>query len=464
MTSNVWGQWAASQKPRGPTMREAAVFYRNLEEALDVRRRDNGLYVPMKNTWIEGLSIDFCSNDSLSFGGSGRLRKAFDEEMGQNPQVQLGSCGSRLLEGNYRYIESVEEEIARYHGVEAALIVGSGAISNYAVLEAVPRPGDAIIYDELVHGSIVDGIARSLAGTRVSFAHNDVEAFRDALIQVQDSQPLIKQGKKCALIVVESFYSMDGDMAPLRELVQAAKEVFPRGNAQFVVDEAHSMGVVGEGGRGFVAALKLDSEIAIRTQTFSKAFGSIGGCILCNHTVKTAVMNFSRSVIFTAARPLQEIAAIRAGYKLMAQVETDEGRANIQCMVKRFFAAAEAHPVLQEAERSGVMSVPLAEDWQDRAFQTQLIFVWTREHYGRYLCFHLAEKSISAFAVTFPVVPKGSSRVRIVVHANQTAAQIDALVLHISEWAQEMIQIEKTGPVSGYESLPWAARKILCTE
>lgn len=277
MSSVVFSRWMASQKPRAHTTRSLPAFYRNLEEALDVRRRNHGLYTLLKNTWAEGATADFCSNDSLSFGASGRLREAFEEELAQNPGAQLGAGGSRLMDGNYDYIEAVEQEIADYHGVEAALIVGSGCNGNYAILEGIPRPGDTIIYDELVHASIVDGMSRSLASTKVPFAHNDVDAFREALISVWDSQPLIKQGKKCVLIVVESFYSMEGDMSPLKELVQAAKEIFPGGNAQFIVDEAHSMGVVGERGLGFVAALGLDSEIAIKTHTFSKAFGSIGG-------------------------------------------------------------------------------------------------------------------------------------------------------------------------------------------
>jgi 8-amino-7-oxononanoate synthase len=277
MSSVIFSRWMASQKPRAHTMRSAPAFYRNLEEALDVRRKDHGLYTLIKNTWAEGVTADFCSNDSLSFGASGRLRKAFEEELARNPGAQLGAGGSRLMDGNYDYIEAVEQEIADYHGVEAALIVGSGCDGNYAIFEGIPRPGDAIIYDELVHASIVDGMSRSLASTKVPFAHNDVDAFREALISVWDSQPLIKQGKKCVLIVVESFYSMEGDMSPLKELVQAAKEIFPGGNAQFIVDEAHSMGVVGERGLGFAEALGLGSEIAIKTHTFSKAFGSIGG-------------------------------------------------------------------------------------------------------------------------------------------------------------------------------------------
>ncbi|KAL8753773.1 MAG: hypothetical protein Q9184_005324 [Pyrenodesmia sp. 2 TL-2023] len=458
MSSVVFSRWMASQKPRAHTMRSAPAFYRNLEESLDVRRKDHGLLTLFKNTWTEGVTADFCSNDSLAFGASGRLRKAFEDELARNIGAQLGAGGSRLMDGNYDYIEKVEQEIADYHGVEAALIVGSGCDGNYAIFEAIPRPGDAIIYDELVHASIWDGMSRSLASAKVPFAHNDVDAFREALISVWDSQPLIKQGKKCALIVVESFYSMEGDMPPLKELVQAAKEIFPGGNAQFIVDEAHSMGVVGQRGLGFVEALGLDSEIAIKTHTFSKAFGSIGGVVLGNHTVKNALVNFSRSTMFTAAPAFNQVAAIRAGYALMPQPETKAGRDNIQHLVKRLFTKMTAHPIWGEANDRNIISIPVSEGWEERDFHTQLVPLWTRERYRLWLTFHLDARGYSAFPVTFPVVPKGCARLRVVIHADHTEEQVDGLVAAVCEWAEEMVQIE-TG-TGGRSKLPWAAQQV----
>lgn len=240
MSSVIYGPWIASQKPRVHTMRSAPIFYRNVEEALDIQRKDHKIYTLLRRTWPAGSMVDFCCADSLAFGASGRLRRAFDEVMTHNPIAILGAGGSRLMNGNYDYIETVEQEIADYHGVEAALKVGSGCNSNYAIFESIPRPGDAIIYDELVHASIFDGISRSLASTKMPFAHDDADALREVLLSIWESQPLIKQGKKCVIVVVESFYSMDGDMAPLAKLIQVAQEIFPGGNAHFIVDEAHS--------------------------------------------------------------------------------------------------------------------------------------------------------------------------------------------------------------------------------
>ncbi|TWU78586.1 hypothetical protein ED733_004232 [Metarhizium rileyi] len=443
-------------------MRDAPSFYRNLEEALDVRRKCHGLYTLFENTWTKGPTTDFCSNDSLAFGASGRLRKAFEEELARNPDVQLGSGGSRLLDGNYRYIEAVEQEIADFHGVEAALIVGSGCDGNYAILEGIPRPGDAIIYDELAHASIRDGMSRSLAGIKIPFAHNDVDAFREALISVWDSQPLIRNGQKCVLVVVESFYSMDGDASPLKELVLAAKEIFPKGNAQFVVDEAHSMGVVGERGLGYVAALGLNTEIAIKTHTFSKAFGSIGGVILGNRIVKNALVNFSRSTVFTSAPAFHQVAAIRAGYTLMPQPETEQGRDNIQHLAKRFFEKITEHPIWKEASSRNIISIPLAECWQERDLHSQLIPICTRERYGHWLAFHLDARKYSVFSVSFPIVPKGGARLRVVIHADHTEAQIDGLIAAVCEWAEEMTEIERGTGNRG--KVPWAAQQVYSTD
>ncbi len=126
--------------------------------------------------------------------------------------------------------------------------MNGGYQGNVAIFSAVPRAGDAIVYDELVHASVHDGMAHSVGVTQVAFRHNDVESFRDTLASLKESMPLIGRGTRCVLIALESVYSMDGDICPLRELVEVAKELFPKGNAQFVVDEAHATGIIGDKG------------------------------------------------------------------------------------------------------------------------------------------------------------------------------------------------------------------------
>lgn len=262
-----------AQEPIAPRMKDGPCFYRNLEEALDTRRLDHNLVV--FRDFTDG--VDFSSNDFLSLATTGLLRMAFFDELAKHPNFRLGATSSRLLDGNSAYMETIEKEVAEFHNAEDAIIVNSGYEANGAIYTAIPRPGDAIVYDELVHASTHDGMKNSVTLTRVSFRHNDVDSLEETLVYIRDTQPLIKKGERSVIISVESVYSMDGDVCPLKEFVEIAKEVFPLGNAQFVVDEAHGTGVVGHQGAGLVQALGLEKEIAIRMHTFGKALASNGG-------------------------------------------------------------------------------------------------------------------------------------------------------------------------------------------
>lgn len=142
----------------------------------------------------------------------------------------------------------------------------------------MPRLGDVILYDSLVHASTHEGIKQSLAIQKTEFPHSDIEVFRTTLQDILNSQPLLKQGKRSVLIAVETIYSMDGDVCPLRELVEVAEEVFhEQRNFCFVVDEAHSVGVIGPNGAGLVCELGLQDEIAVVIHSFGKAIGATGG-------------------------------------------------------------------------------------------------------------------------------------------------------------------------------------------
>ena len=128
-----------------------------------------------------------------------------------------------------------------------------------------------------MHATALAGMKVSLALEQKPFRHNDVEHFVEVLENIKETMPLIKTAKRSVIIGVESYYSMDGDIAPLKELIEAAKEIFPQGNAIFVVDEAHSFGVCGPNGLGFVEELGLRDEVAIRMVTFGKALSGSGG-------------------------------------------------------------------------------------------------------------------------------------------------------------------------------------------
>lgn len=238
---------------RGPSMKNEPAFYRRLEQSMDAAREKHALNT-LKPRWDDDV-LDLTTSDFLSLSRTGRIREQFQRELAARGDFRLSASGSRTQYGNYDYLLEVEREVAAFHHAETAWICHSGMLANMGVLEAVPLPGDAIVWDELSHASTNLGLKLSVAAHKVSFRHNDGEDLRDVLTALLEGDVAFRTGHKSVLICVESVYSMEGDICPLVEFVELAKELFPAGNAQFIIDEAHSSGVLGPKGTGLVSLL-----------------------------------------------------------------------------------------------------------------------------------------------------------------------------------------------------------------
>ncbi|KAI1826996.1 8-amino-7-oxononanoate synthase [Xylaria intraflava] len=446
---------ANDQRLRAPSMKDEPAFYRNLEIALDSRRKNHYL-IGLKPRWDDQV-LDFTTCDFLSLSRSGKVREQFLAELAHHPNFDLSASGSRIQYGNYNYLNQTEQEIADFHGVETVYTTQSGFAANVAVLSSIPQPGDAIVYDELVHASTHEGLHLSLAEHKLPFNHNDPGALREVLVSLKDTQPAFANGTRSVLICLESIYSMDGDVCLLKELLQVAKQEFPLGNAQLLLDEAHSLGVIGDRGRGITALLGLEKEIAIRIHVASKAIGSVGGLILCNKTVRYMLLNNARSITYSSAPSFPMVASIRAGYQLLMKGETMAAQNRIQQNVRHFFTIIGDNPDWVEAADARIASIPLLEDWEERPFLTHIVPVHTQPFHEQYLFHHLLANNINAYPMAFPVVPKGKSRVRLVFHAHNTTEQVDRLVSVICEWAREMLDIKQGRSES---SIPIAARRM----
>lgn len=223
-------------------------------------------------------SVDFSSNDFLSLATSRELRELYIDELHKAPSItRLGSGGSRLLDGNSSYAEQLERDIANFHRAEAGLLCNSGFDANVGLFSCLPQPGDLIVYDEFIHASVHDGMRLSRAGQKIAFAHNSPHALEHVLDKVVRADDLVKTGHRNIFIAVEAVYSMDGDVAPLREIIKIVRHLLPLGNGHVVVDEAHSNGVLGPQGRGLVCGLGLGDEVSVRLHTFGKALACNGG-------------------------------------------------------------------------------------------------------------------------------------------------------------------------------------------
>ncbi|KAL9054329.1 MAG: hypothetical protein Q9162_004203 [Coniocarpon cinnabarinum] len=455
--------WIASQQLRGTELRDASTFERNLQETLDAKRKSKSLVTRIKAIWKDGDGLDFSSNDLLSLGSTGQIRTAFLGELASRPQFSLYAGGSRLLDGNYDYVEDTEQMIADFHGAEAGLIMNSGYNCNLAIYSSIPLADDVIVHDELAHKSTYDGIKLSAAKTSVAFLHNDVASLRETLQNIIDTHPKIRDGSNSVLISVESVYSVDGDICPLREMVKVSKEVCTAGNAVFIVDEAHATGIVGPKGAGLVKHLGMEKDVAIRLHTCGKALASSGGehcflpeasglqsnvllaIILGNMTVRTALLNYAHQVIYTTAMPFHAVAGMRAAYNLLSHGVLEWHQSQVQHLVKYFFQTITSKPIWPKANAMGILFIPVSEGWQDREFHAHILPVWTRQDYTWWLTFHLLLAHVSAQPVEYPSVPKGKSRIRVMFHAANKEEQVDYLADTLCNFAQEMIEIEESG-------------------
>jgi 7-keto-8-aminopelargonate synthetase-like enzyme len=247
---------------------------KTLRDRLDRRYVNSTL---RKLTTAPKGAVDFSSNDFLSLSTSPALRSAFIDELTKSPDFTLGSGGSRLLDGNSPYALALEEEIAAFHNAPTGLLFNSGFDANAGVFACVPQSGDIIVHDELIHASVHDGMKMSRAAKKIPFPHNSTKQLREILKTLVDDDVMIGKGPKNVFIAVESVYSMDGDIAPLQEIVDLVEEILPYGNGHIIIDEAHGTGVIGPKGRGLVCELGLEDKVFARLHTFGKALASSGG-------------------------------------------------------------------------------------------------------------------------------------------------------------------------------------------
>lgn len=208
-------------------MKDAPIFYRNLEKEMDVRRKQGIL--SQTNSSLEA-PVNMTSTDILNLSGSGALRNSFLAELARHPEFNISAHGSRLGGGNSKYLDDFERELADFHDSESALVFNTGALANGDIFSSIPLAGDVILYDELVHASIHEGMKRSLAEYKLPFRHNDIESFSNTLITIRNSHVQIRDGTRSVIVSLEGVYSMDGDICPLQELVNEAKKIFPGGN------------------------------------------------------------------------------------------------------------------------------------------------------------------------------------------------------------------------------------------
>ena len=338
---------------------------------------------------------DFFSNDYLGISKNGLIEAALE---GQS--YSHGSTGSRLLAGNYPLIEETEKLIAAFHQSPSALIFNSGYDANLGLMGCVAGRGDTILYDKLSHASIRDGIRLSPASA-FSFAHNDPE----------DLEKKLQKKKGNCFVVTESVFSMDGDQAPLHEVVARCE----RYEANLIVDEAHATGVIGELGEGLMQKEGLHRRCFARIHTFGKALGCHGAAILGSELLRNYLINFSRAFIYTTALPPAAVAGIRASYGIFPALHSERAHLNrlISIFLKNQFVRAESGAVFTfKPSGTPIQCLLIPGNGNVKAVSN-----------------HLAELHMDIRPILYPTVPQGEERLRIALHSYNTMEEVQQLFL-----------------------------------
>ncbi|KAJ4990336.1 8-amino-7-oxononanoate synthase [Stagonosporopsis vannaccii] len=390
----------------------------SLQHLLDRRRKNSTL---RNLTLPKTGQIDFSSNDFLSLSTNTRLKDAFLAEI-KSAQLPLGSGGSRLLDGNSAYAEALEHDIANFHGAEAGLLWNSGFDANAGFFSCVPQPGDVIVFDELVHASVHDGMRLSRAAQTVPFVHNSIADLRRVLQEVAQ----LPDG--CSIfIAVESIYSMDGDVAPLQQIVETVADILGEERGYVVVDEAHSTGVLGFEGRGLVCELGLEKRIFARLHTFGKALAGNGAILLSSHTLRHYLVNYARPLIYTTFLSYPSLALIRSSYEMLWAGATVPLQSHLHHLTEFLFKAMQQLQITSAATRS-LLRIPSACP-QSPIFAVQL-------QRPRDLARHLQDSGMMVRAVVPPTVPLGTERVRVCLHAGNTVEEVENLVKALQTWCE----------------------------
>jgi glycine C-acetyltransferase len=343
----------------------------------------------------------------LLFAGSNYLDLAHHPdvvEAAARAARELGCAagGSRLITGNLEIHEALEAELAAFLGTETALVFNTGYMANLGVIPALARPGDVVLSDALNHASIIDGCRLSRAEVRV-FPHGDANALEQTLRQVATARRRI-------LIAVDGLYSMDGDLAPLPELVELAR----RFGAMLLLDDAHGTGTLGAQGRGTPELLGVEDGIDVWMGTLGKSLGSFGAFVAGSDSLRELLVNVARSFIFSCALAPPQVAAARAALQLMRTEPWRRQR--LQANAERLRKGLAERGISSEPSTTHIVPVQVGEN------------AATME-----LCERLLERGFYAQGIRHPTVPAGTARLRLTPMATHAEAEIDALVAALAE-------------------------------
>lgn len=344
--------------------------------------------------------LNLSSNDYLGLTSNHELQVTFSEQA-LNPKLGWTAASSRLLTGNHPVYNELENQIAADYQREAALLFNSGYHANTGILPAITGKNDLILADKLVHASIIDG-ARLSDSQVIRFRHNSIEHLTQLLEKYHST-------KENIFVVTESIFSMDGDIAPLQELVELKKKF----NFILYLDEAHAVGTIGEKGLGLAEQLRHIADIDFLVGTFGKALASVGAYVVCSELAKQWLVNNMRTLIFTTALPAVNVAWSLHVWRHM--INANDKRNHLKNI------SASIHSTLNRINQPSISEshiIPFMINDAEKSIQMAEFF----QQSGYYV-----------LPIRKPTVPAGTERLRFSLRADISMQEINQLNLFLQQ-------------------------------
>ena len=355
--------------------------------------------------WLTELAgVNLCSNDYLGLSTHPKLREAIVQAVQEAPR--LGGTGSRLLSGHLAEWDVLETDFAKFAGTEAALYFNSGYAANLGLLTSLLSENDIVFSDALNHASLIDGMRLSRAKKEI-YRHLDLNSLEEALKKHAQAR-----GRK--VVVTESVFSMDGDCAPIPEML-ALTDCFGAG---LIVDEAHATGVQGASGRGLVAAACAEERVWAIVHTCGKALASAGALVCGSEALKQHLVNHARTLIFSTAQPPYMARQIQAALQLAISMERE--RASLLERARRFCMALQS------------------DGWDTGRSTTQIVPIIMGDNAETLAAAeHLQGEGFAVRAIRPPTVPEGGARLRLSLTCETSSTDLERLRAALNSWRNQ---------------------------
>ncbi len=371
-----------------------------LQKKLEDRQQNMSLRILARTS----QKVDFSSNDYLGLSKNTSIFNRVHQYLIDTNSKENGATGSRLLSGNHKLYETLENKLSAFHQSKAAVVYNSGYDANIGFFSTVPQRGDLVFYDEYIHASIRDGISMGKAKA-YKFKHNDLKDLEEL---IHRHSLAIGLGQ-VMYVVTESVFSMDGDSPDLKAVSQLSK----KHRALLVVDEAHAVGIYGKKGEGIVQELGLEKDIFARIITFGKAIGCHGAAVLGSLELKMYLVNFSRSFIYTTALSPHSVATILQSYYFLESKEGEKQRKFLNNNINFFKKEINEHRLIDSFISS------------DSTIQCCLV---SGNEKVKKIAGQLQENGFDVRPILSPTVPESQERLRFCLHSYNTPKEMSEVI------------------------------------